>query len=85
MRKQTKTKRLGMIFDTKGAKGHNKDLRKRCGSLLALISSNHSPLPASSLSAKPPSMAWIGSGGEDDNIGFGDDLVGLLVKVLQNI
>ena len=69
----------------RGAKGRNKDLRKRCGSLLALISSNHSPLPVSSRSAKPPSIARIGSGGEDDNILLVDDLVGLLVKVLQNI
>ena len=70
------------MFDTKE---RNKDLRKRCGSLLALISSNHSTLPASSLSAKPPSMARIGSGGEDDNILLGDDVVGLLVKVSKNI
>ena len=70
----------------KGAKGRNKDLRK---SLLLVSPDFLKRFPPSgsihSLSAKPPSMDGIGSGGEDDNIVLGYHLVGLLVKVLQNI
>ena len=67
MRKQVVTKRSRLIFDTKGAKGRNKDLRKS----LLLVSPDFLKRFSSSgsihsLSAKPPSMDGIGSGGEDD-------------------